>query len=140
VSLAASDGESAHDLTEEEFLRRVTDPDLIDVRAQRRALRRAQQAGLTEEQRRIHEDMKWANTTWKLRQREWSLRKIDELADARSKTPSFAEANEERRATVDQKAAHAREAYALGVSKQVIAKRAKRSTKTVDRWLKRDSP
>ena len=58
------------DFTEEEFLRRVADPDLIEARARRRARHRAEEAGLTEEQLRDREDEKFQQVTNDLRARE----------------------------------------------------------------------
>jgi hypothetical protein len=52
------------DLTEEEFLRRVRDPDLIEARAKRHARHRAEKAGLTEEQLRDREDEEFRRTMW----------------------------------------------------------------------------
>jgi hypothetical protein len=63
------------DMTEEEFLRRVADPDRVEARARRRARHRAEEAGLTEEQLRDREDEKFRQVTENIGARElyWRL-------------------------------------------------------------------
>jgi hypothetical protein len=145
---------------EEEFLRRVADPALIEARARRRTRHRAEEAGLTDEQLRDRDDETFRNSANWLIAGEADRRKsekIDELAQAHEqatekavelaqayeaqakKVPSFKNATAEKARATDRNAAWAGERITEGWSKADIAAKAKRgegvTIRTVERWL-----
>ena len=106
---------------------------MAETPEERRKRRRAEEAGLTEDQLLAREDEAF--------DRSKAMIQADDLADAYRRqaksVPSFAKANQDKAAEVDRKAARARELAAEGWSARRIAGHFDVTTKTVSRWLRR---
>jgi DNA-binding NarL/FixJ family response regulator len=101
----------------------------------RRRLRR----GWAEEDLLREEDERFANTVYKLQLIESNEDLSAQLARLSETQRGFREANLVTRQRVDRQAAIAKRLRAEGKSNSEIARLAKKSRRTVERWLKRDT-